>query len=72
MPDPVAEFCINLASQRGNLVYEPYGGKGTTPLVAELLGRRWIANERSRYYIESAAINFEASGLAVRFLGEST
>jgi site-specific DNA-methyltransferase (cytosine-N4-specific) len=70
MPDPVAEFCIQLASQRGSLVYEPYAGKGTTALAAERLGRRWIANERSLHYIQSAQINFEANGYPVRMLGE--
>jgi DNA modification methylase len=70
MPDPVAEFCVKLASRPGNLIYDPYAGKATTALAAERLGRRWIANERSRYYIESGRINFEAHAIGVRMLGE--
>jgi site-specific DNA-methyltransferase (cytosine-N4-specific) len=69
MPNSVAEFCVKLASDKGHLVYDPFGGKGTTVLAAERLGRRWLASERSLRYIESSRINFEANGVPVRMLG---
>ena len=36
---------ISLASDPGSVVLDPFGGSGTTYVVAELLGRRWIGME---------------------------
>ena len=36
---------ISMASDPGDLVFDPFGGSGTTYVVAELLGRRWIGSE---------------------------
>lgn len=68
MPDALAEFGIKLATDVGDLVYDPFGGAGTVGLAAERLDRRWILNDRSRYYSESAQINFEANGFATELL----
>jgi len=36
---------IQMASKPGDLVFDPFGGSGTTYVVAELKGRRWIGTD---------------------------
>ena len=36
---------ISMASNPGDLVFDPFGGSGTTFVVAELLNRRWMGTE---------------------------
>lgn len=36
---------ISMASNPGDIVFDPFGGSGTTYIVSELLGRRWIGSE---------------------------
>lgn len=36
---------ISMASNPGDVVFDPFGGSGTTYVVAELLGRKWIGSE---------------------------
>lgn len=36
---------IEMASQEGDVVFDPFGGSGTTFAVAEMKGRRWIGCE---------------------------
>lgn len=36
---------ISMSTNPGDLVFDPFGGSGTTYIVAELLGRRWIGSE---------------------------
>ncbi len=38
-------FFITLLTEPGDLVYDPFAGRGTTPLEAGLLGRRVVAND---------------------------
>lgn len=39
------ERIISLASKPGDLVFDPFGGSGTTFITSELLGRNWIGCE---------------------------
>jgi site-specific DNA-methyltransferase (adenine-specific) len=39
------ERLVALATDRGDLVFDPFGGSGTTYYAAEKLGRRWIGIE---------------------------
>ncbi len=39
------KFFITLLTEPGDLVYDPFAGRGTTPLEAGLLGRRVVAND---------------------------
>lgn len=36
---------ISMSTKRGDLIVDPFGGSGTTYIVAELLGRKWLGAE---------------------------
>jgi site-specific DNA-methyltransferase (adenine-specific) len=45
LPIRLMDRIIELASNEGDLVFDPFGGSGTTYLVAELKQRRWLGAE---------------------------
>ena len=45
--DTVIERCMLMATDPGDLVFDPTCGGGTTALVAEIWGRRWITCDTS-------------------------
>lgn len=58
----LARFFIKLLTEEGDLVYDPFSGRGTTAIEAGLFGRRVIANDinplseilcRPRFFIPS-------------------
>lgn len=51
------ERIISLASNEGDLVFDPFGGSGTTYIVSEILKRRWIGIEIGE--VESIKRRFE-------------
>lgn len=52
MPRWIARDHIKSWSNRGDLVYDPCGGSGTTVQEAEKLGRKWIMSEISDKYTQ--------------------
>jgi len=58
-PAALPEFFIKLLTLPGALVLDPFAGSNTTGRVAEDLGRRWIAVELSRDYVENSALRFK-------------
>ena len=44
----VIQRCLLMATDPGDLVFDPTGGSGTTAYVAEQWGRRWITCDTSR------------------------
>src|SRR6266511_3116183 len=50
----VVERCIAMATDPGDLVFDPTCGSGTTAVCAEKLGRRWITCDTSRVAINVA------------------
>lgn len=50
MPIALARFFINLCTDRGDLVLDPFGGSNTTGAAAEELGRRWLSIEANQPY----------------------
>lgn len=50
MADEVAEITILSSSRPGDMVLDPFGGAGTTALVAERLGRFWTLIELGPQY----------------------
>lgn len=58
-PAGFAEFFIKFLTDEGDLVYDLFAGSNTTGMVAETLGRRWIASELSVEYLEGSKFRFE-------------
>ena len=58
-PPDLIEPCILAGSRPGDLVLDPFLGAGTTALVAERLGRRWIGCELNPEYANIARRRLE-------------
>lgn len=58
MPIQLASKMIEFLSRPGELIFDPFGGSGTTARAAENLGRRWITTEAMREYAEGAKLRF--------------
>lgn len=54
-PPRLPERAMLMTTNRGDLVLDPYAGRGTTLLVAQALGRRAIGIEREEHFCETAA-----------------
>lgn len=52
--------CISLASNRGDLVLDPFVGSGTSALAAMELGRHFVGLDVCDEYIQSARVRVEA------------
>jgi DNA modification methylase len=52
-PRALLEWIIKACSNGGDLVLDCFCGSGTTPFVAEKLGRKWIAADLSRFAIHT-------------------
>jgi site-specific DNA-methyltransferase (adenine-specific) len=53
-PEKLAKDHIISWSNEGDLIYDPFGGSGTTAKMAHLLNRKWILSEISQEYCEIA------------------
>jgi DNA modification methylase len=51
-PTALVEPCILAGSRPGDIVLDPFMGSGTTAMVAQSLGRRWIGCELNGAYVE--------------------
>ncbi|KZC39844.1 DNA methyltransferase [Rhodanobacter sp. FW510-R12] len=61
MPTSVADFLVRYLTEPGQLVVDPFGGKGTTGLAAERAGRRWLICDRVLDYLRAGAERFRAA-----------
>jgi len=59
MPAGLASFFVDFLTDPGDLVLDPFAGSNTTGFVAELAGRRWVAVERDKAYVEQSRIRFK-------------
>ena len=50
-PEKLLERVIKAASNKGDVVLDAFAGSGTTPAVAEKLGRRWVAIDIGKFAI---------------------
>jgi site-specific DNA-methyltransferase (adenine-specific) len=50
MPEQLLGRIIRCCSMPGEIVLDPFGGSGTTLVVAKKLGRRWLGFELSEDY----------------------
>lgn len=53
-PEELVRKFVLASSNRGDTVLDPFSGSGTTSVVAEQLGRKWLACDTSRSYNEWA------------------
>lgn len=53
-PEELAHDHILSWSNEGDLIYDPFGGSGTTPKMAALLNRNWLMSEISEEYCSLA------------------
>lgn len=68
MPLSLAKFLVEFLSEPGDVVAEPFAGSFTTPLAAELLGRRWVATDRVAEFVLGGSLRFEKAAGFVRNL----
>lgn len=62
MPDALAEICIRAGCPKDGVVLDPFGGAGTTGLVADRLGRNAIMIELNPDYTAMAERRIKADG----------
>jgi site-specific DNA-methyltransferase (adenine-specific)/adenine-specific DNA-methyltransferase len=53
-PEKLIERLVKASSNEGDLVLDPFAGVGTCPVVCKRLGRRFIAIEHDRHFVEVA------------------
>ena len=58
-PPALPEFFVRMLTDPSDLVVDPFAGSNTTGMVAEQLGRRWIAIELSADYLEASKFRFD-------------
>lgn len=49
-PPELPKYCINMLTNKGDLVVDPFIGSGTTGRVAEILARKWVGFEINNEY----------------------
>lgn len=67
----VAERCLLMATDPGDLVLDPTCGSGTTAYVAEQWGRRWITIDTSRVALALARTRIMAARYPWYYLADS-
>jgi DNA modification methylase len=58
-PAALPEFVINLCTEEGDIVLDPFAGSNTTGSVAERMRRNWIAFELNEEYLQGSRFRFE-------------
>ena len=64
-PPKLIEPCVLAGSRPGDVVLDPFFGSGTTGMVAQQLGRQWIACELNPAYLPIQAARTQAQGMAL-------
>jgi site-specific DNA-methyltransferase (cytosine-N4-specific) len=59
MPTMLAAFFIEFLTEPGDIVFDPFAGSNTTGYVAEMLGRRWIAVDSNKEYVNNSKLRFK-------------
>jgi len=68
-PEWLLERIISTTNNRGDLVFDPFMGSGTTAVVADRLGCGWFGCDINREYVELALERIEADRLERSQLG---
>jgi len=53
-PLKLIQQVILASSNKGDIVFDPFMGSGTTAVVAEALGRKWLGIEKDEKYVSLA------------------
>jgi DNA modification methylase len=61
-PAALPDFFIRLLTDTDDLVLDPFAGSNTLGMVAERLGRRWVAMELEEEYLRASKFRFEDFG----------
>lgn len=69
-PEELIRRLVAASSDPGDLVIDPFAGSGTTAIVSELLGRRWLACEREAEYVAWAKDRIDAVAAGRHTLGD--
>ena len=59
-PIQLPSFFVRFLTDPGDLVLDPFAGSNTTGEACEETGRRWLALEHDREYLEASQFRFEA------------
>jgi DNA modification methylase len=59
LPTKLMERIIKLFSNENSLVFDPFGGAGTSAIAAKLLKRNFLITELDKHYVEIANRNIE-------------
>lgn len=57
-PEELAEFCVKLCTDKGDLCVDGFGGSLTMAAVCEKLGRRWVSSDKSLAYLRGGLGRF--------------
>ena len=63
-PQGLPEFFIELLTEPGDIVLDPFAGSNTTGYVADLLGRQWLAIDLDGQYLGASRYRWEDSMVA--------
>jgi DNA modification methylase len=58
-PAALPDFFIRLLTDHDDIVLDPFAGSNTMGMVAEKLGRRWIAIEQEEEYLRASKFRFD-------------
>jgi site-specific DNA-methyltransferase (cytosine-N4-specific) len=58
-PSTLPEFFLNLLTDQGDFVIDPFAGSNTTGAVAQTLHRRWLAIELVQEYLDASKFRFD-------------
>jgi DNA modification methylase len=64
-PAEIPDFFINLLTEPGDLVVDPFAGSNVTGAVAESLDRRWLSVDIDDEYLRGSAARFEGMQLQI-------
>jgi len=64
-PERLLQIIIEASSDPGDIVLDPFLGSGTTAVVAERLGRRWIGIEKNKKYVKAAVKRINTANISL-------
>jgi len=71
-PRALPEFFVKLCTEPGDLVLDPFAGSNVTGEAAERLGRRWLAIDLVRDYLEGSKFRFAEPPLLALMSGRQS